>query len=45
MQINGKVRGWRFKSFPLYDEMAQLVDGAVATGECAFNPGPEACMA
>ncbi|KAJ7933588.1 hypothetical protein B0H13DRAFT_2306707 [Mycena leptocephala] len=27
------------KSFPLYDEVAQLVDGAVATGEGAFNPG------
>ncbi|KAJ7824795.1 hypothetical protein B0H14DRAFT_3469005 [Mycena olivaceomarginata] len=25
--------------FPLYDEMAQLVDGAVATGAGAFNPG------
>jgi hypothetical protein len=39
MQINGKVCGWHFKSFPLYDEMAQLVDGAVTTGEGAFNPG------
>ncbi|KAJ6523041.1 hypothetical protein B0H19DRAFT_869807, partial [Mycena capillaripes] len=33
--INPKVAGWRFKSFPLYDEMAQLIGGAVATGEGA----------
>ncbi|KAJ7788309.1 hypothetical protein B0H13DRAFT_2395059, partial [Mycena leptocephala] len=39
--INPKVAGWRFKGFPLYDEMAQLIDGAVATGEGAFHPGQQ----
>ncbi|KAJ7710202.1 hypothetical protein B0H14DRAFT_3641068 [Mycena olivaceomarginata] len=39
VRVNGKVRGWRFRGFPLYDELAQLVDGAVATGAGAFNPG------
>ncbi|KAJ7760868.1 hypothetical protein DFH07DRAFT_957399 [Mycena maculata] len=37
--INGKIRPWRFKGFPLFDEMADLVDGAVAMGEGAFQPG------
>ncbi|KAJ7196180.1 hypothetical protein B0H12DRAFT_1272134, partial [Mycena haematopus] len=32
VKVDGKAQGWRFKGFPLYDEMAQLVDGAVATG-------------
>jgi hypothetical protein len=28
----------RYKSFPLYDDLADLILGAVATGEGAFNP-------
>ncbi|KAJ6456818.1 hypothetical protein C8R47DRAFT_1227703 [Mycena vitilis] len=39
LAINGKIAPWRFKGFPLYDEMSQLVDGAVATGAGAFLPG------
>ncbi|KAJ7367469.1 hypothetical protein DFH08DRAFT_795635 [Mycena albidolilacea] len=37
--INPKIRPWRNKGFPLYHEMADLVDGGVATGERAFLPG------
>ncbi|KAF7334826.1 Myb-like domain-containing protein [Mycena sanguinolenta] len=36
--VNPKLRKWRTTSFPLYDEIAALVDGAVATGERAFLP-------
>ncbi|KAJ6481423.1 hypothetical protein C8R47DRAFT_1073792 [Mycena vitilis] len=39
LAINGKIAPWCFKGFPLYDEMSQLVDGAVATGAGAFLPG------
>ncbi|KAJ7751617.1 hypothetical protein B0H16DRAFT_1419396 [Mycena metata] len=39
LEINAKIHPWRNKGFPLYDEMCQLVDGAVATGEGAFIPG------
>ncbi|KAJ7346273.1 hypothetical protein DFH08DRAFT_961714 [Mycena albidolilacea] len=38
-QINPKIRPWRNKGFPLYQEMADLVDGGVATGERVFLPG------
>ncbi|KAG6882525.1 hypothetical protein C0992_011412, partial [Termitomyces sp. T32_za158] len=30
---------WRTTPFPLYDEMANLVDGSVATGDTVFCPG------
>lgn len=30
---------WRRESFPLYDEVAYLVDGVIATGEAAFRAG------
>jgi hypothetical protein len=30
---------WRFKSFLLYDEIAELVDGALASGDYSFTPG------
>ena len=30
---------WRKKAFPLYDDMADLVDGIIATGQSAFRPG------
>ncbi|KAJ7101911.1 hypothetical protein C8R44DRAFT_887706 [Mycena epipterygia] len=33
------VEKWRHKSFPLYDQMADLVDGGVATGGNSFVPG------
>ncbi|KAJ7449289.1 hypothetical protein FB451DRAFT_1147286 [Mycena latifolia] len=42
LAINPKIRSWRFKGFPLFDEMAQLIDGAVATGVSAFQPGQPA---
>jgi hypothetical protein len=37
-QINPKIHPWRNKGFPLYQEMADLIDGGVATGERAFLP-------
>ncbi|KAJ7348037.1 hypothetical protein DFH08DRAFT_960400 [Mycena albidolilacea] len=37
--INPKICPWHNKGFPLYQEMADLVDGGVATGERAFLPG------
>ncbi|KAJ7593603.1 hypothetical protein C8J56DRAFT_1043411 [Mycena floridula] len=33
-----KAEGWRYKSFPLYDDLSTLILGQVATGEHAFNP-------
>ncbi|KLO05895.1 hypothetical protein SCHPADRAFT_838762 [Schizopora paradoxa] len=36
-----KAKPWRKKTFPLYDDLASLVDGIVATGEGAFRPGRE----
>jgi hypothetical protein len=34
-----KAKPWRKKAFPLYDDMLELVEGIVATGETAFRPG------
>ncbi|KAJ6467017.1 hypothetical protein C8R45DRAFT_1106431 [Mycena sanguinolenta] len=34
-----KAAKYRHKSYPLYDEMADLVDGGVATGDHSFVPG------
>ncbi|KAJ3723958.1 hypothetical protein C8R42DRAFT_719848 [Lentinula raphanica] len=34
-----KYRKWKNKSFPLYNEMAELVDGIIANGEFAFRGG------
>ncbi|KAJ7136185.1 hypothetical protein C8R44DRAFT_729661 [Mycena epipterygia] len=42
LEINPKIKPWRFKGFPLFDDMADLVDGAVATGAGVFHPGKEA---
>ncbi|KAJ6490529.1 hypothetical protein DFH09DRAFT_1105072 [Mycena vulgaris] len=42
LAINPKIKPWRHKGFPLFDEMADLIDGAVATGEGAFQPGLQA---
>lgn len=33
------MKPWRKRSFPLYDDLALLVDGIVATGDNAFRPG------
>ncbi|KAJ3754549.1 hypothetical protein EV360DRAFT_86732 [Lentinula raphanica] len=38
----GKYKKWKTKSFPLYDEMAELVDGVIANGEFAFQGGDNA---
>jgi hypothetical protein len=37
-QAHPKASVWRKKSFPLYDAIAELVDGAIATGEAKFRP-------
>ena len=33
------MKPWHKKGFPLYNELATLVDGSVATGDTAFRPG------
>ncbi|KAK7017087.1 hypothetical protein VNI00_018701 [Paramarasmius palmivorus] len=38
LKTHPKLMKWQKKSFPLYDEMAVLVDGHVATGATAFHP-------
>jgi len=35
-QIHPKAKPWRKKPFSLYDDMLELVDGIIATGEKAF---------
>ena len=37
-QTHSKANPWKKKSFPLFDDIAGLVEGVVATGESAFNP-------
>ncbi|KAJ7085378.1 hypothetical protein B0H15DRAFT_950986 [Mycena belliarum] len=41
LAINDKIRKWCYRGFPFFDEMADLVDGAVATGAGAFQPGQQ----
>jgi hypothetical protein len=36
------ARKWHKKPFPLYDDMLELIDGIVATGESAFCLGQAA---
>jgi hypothetical protein len=38
-QAHPKAKPWRTKSFPLYDDIAPLVEGRVATGEGVFHAG------
>jgi hypothetical protein len=38
-QRNSKKKKWRTTSFPLYDDIGHIVDGTVATGANAFQPG------
>ncbi|KAJ7760661.1 hypothetical protein DFH07DRAFT_957500 [Mycena maculata] len=45
LQVNPKIRQWRHKGFPLFDEMADLVDSAVAMGAGAFQPGQQVANA
>lgn len=33
------LRAWRYKPFPLYDKILELVSGIIATGENVFCPG------
>lgn len=40
-QAHPKAKKWRTSRFPLYDEIAVLVDGIVATGEGAFHAGSD----
>ena len=39
MQAHKKSTKWRTKGFPLYDKIAILVDGIIATGRTAFRAG------
>jgi hypothetical protein len=38
-QAHLKAKPWRTKSFPLYDDIAPLVEGRAATGEGVFRAG------
>lgn len=38
-QKHPEAEKFKGKSFPLYDAIADLVDGALATGAHVFNPG------
>ncbi len=33
------VSGWHYKPFPLLDDLADLIDGGVATGDGAYQSG------
>ncbi|KAF8065310.1 hypothetical protein FPV67DRAFT_1671582 [Lyophyllum atratum] len=39
LKVKPKLDQWRTKPFPIYDDMADLIDGAMATGENSFVPG------
>ncbi|KAJ6574519.1 hypothetical protein B0H19DRAFT_1230425 [Mycena capillaripes] len=39
VEKNPKLKKYRFKAYPFYDDMADLVDGGFATGDNAFIPG------
>lgn len=39
MKSKKSLYGWRKKSFVLYDRLAFLIDGVIATGNGAFRPG------
>lgn len=39
LQNKPKLSKWQKKTFPHYDVMMYLVDGIIATGAGAFNPG------
>lgn len=41
-QAHPNAKKWRKTPFPLFDDMAGLVDGTVATGEGAYHPGQPA---
>ena len=38
-QAHPNAKKWRKTPFPLFDDMAGLVDGTAATGEGAYHPG------
>jgi hypothetical protein len=40
-QGHGWAKAFRLKGFPLFDEIAQLVDGRVATGAGVFRAGAQ----
>ncbi|KAF9026364.1 hypothetical protein BDP27DRAFT_1376251 [Rhodocollybia butyracea] len=37
-----KLKKWRRKAFPLYDEILDIIEGQIATGAMAFFPGDPA---
>ncbi|KAI6146807.1 hypothetical protein BKA82DRAFT_11522 [Pisolithus tinctorius] len=37
-KIHKSVKCWQTTSFPLYDAIAELLDGVAATGSLAFHP-------
>ena len=39
LQQDETLKRWQTESFPLYDEIAYLVDGTFATGNGAFRAG------
>lgn len=38
LKTHPKAKPWRKKTYPLFEDMAELVDGVIATGKAAFNP-------
>lgn len=39
LQAHPTLKKWRTTPFPLFDEMADLVEGTYATGAGVFRPG------